>query len=242
MNLWQEKSRRRVRMQNSSRKPDYGESFERERQGFTYLHFRMKKELKRNPTELELFDRTHMTDGEYVCPMFKKVRIWKDAAGRAKGRRLYGFGNTRQTLEYERDGVDVEGSSLDQGALEDKIKLKECTKDLVKDLKTILPEMVCEVLEHLRQNDLEDEETKNSYDSYDSYEDNFEINMNNSRRHHIYAKKDGKKHVYGKSKHVYGKSNGDKHDMYRKHKKTRKQKLLVSLVMDDLGLDHSYFY
>ncbi|KAL6505414.1 hypothetical protein OROHE_022793 [Orobanche hederae] len=204
---------------------------------------RLRKELKRNPSELELFDHTHKTDGEYVCPKFKKVRetyetiikqkypdpesrpnfdvtAWKDASRRAKGRRLYGFGNTRQTLEYERDGADVEGSNLDQGALEDiiKLKIRECTNDLIKNLKTIFPEMVCEVLEHLRQNDVEDEETRNSYDSYDSYEDDFEINMDNSRRHRIYAKNDGKKHAYGKI------TNGDQHDMSKKHKKARKQK------------------
>ncbi|KAL6578077.1 hypothetical protein OROMI_010405 [Orobanche minor] len=99
-----------------------------------------------------------------------------------------------------------------------KLKIGECTKDVIKNLKTILPEMVCEVLEHLRQNDVEDEETRNSYDSYDSYEDDFEINMNHSRRHHIYAKNDGKKHAYGKI------SNGDHHDMSQKYKKARKQK------------------
>ncbi|KAL6525949.1 hypothetical protein OROHE_015473 [Orobanche hederae] len=65
-----------------------------------------------------LFDRTHKTDKKYVCPKFKKVRetyktiikqkypdpksrpnfdvtAWKDASGRAEGRRLYGFGSTR---------------------------------------------------------------------------------------------------------------------------------------------------
>ncbi|KAL6522344.1 hypothetical protein OROHE_016897 [Orobanche hederae] len=110
------------------------------------------------------------------------VTTWKDASRRAEGRRLYGFGNARQTLGYERDGADVEGRSLDQGALDDIIKLKigECTKDLVKNLKTILPEMMCKVLEHLRQNDVEDEESRNSYDSYDNYKDDFEINMDNS--------------------------------------------------------------
>ncbi|KAL6578078.1 hypothetical protein OROMI_010406 [Orobanche minor] len=35
---------------------------------------RLRKELKHKPTELELFDRTHKTDGEYVCLKFKKVR------------------------------------------------------------------------------------------------------------------------------------------------------------------------
>ncbi|KAL6584213.1 hypothetical protein OROMI_003502 [Orobanche minor] len=195
---------------------------------------RLRKELKRNPTELELFDHTQDGWGIYETyetiikqkypdpesrPNFD-VTAWKDASGRAKGRRLYGFGNTRQTLEYERDGADVEGSNLDQGALKDIIKLKigECTNDLIKNLNTILPEMVCEVLEHLRQNDVEDEETRNSYDSYDSYEDDFEINMDNSRRHRIYAKNDGKKHAYGKI------TNGDQHDMSKKHKKARKQK------------------
>ncbi|KAL6548036.1 hypothetical protein OROHE_009741 [Orobanche hederae] len=90
---------------------------------------RMRKEFKYNPIELELFDRTHKTDGEYVCPKAKKVQeiyeiiveekyldpesrsnfdviAWKDASGRYK-RRLYGFGNTRQNLDYERDGADV---------------------------------------------------------------------------------------------------------------------------------------
>ncbi|KAL6525950.1 hypothetical protein OROHE_015474 [Orobanche hederae] len=78
--------------------------------------------------------------------------------------------------------------------------------------------MVCEVLEHLRQNNVEDEEARNSYDSRDSYEDDFEINMDKSRRHRIYAKNDGKKYAYGKI------SNGDQHDMSQKHKKARKQK------------------
>ncbi|KAL6532605.1 hypothetical protein OROHE_014027 [Orobanche hederae] len=129
----------------------------------------MRKELKRNPTELELFDRAHRMDGEYICPKAKSavlfinciitiletyetiieekhrdpvsrpnfdVIAWKDASGRDKRRRLYEFGNTRQNLDYELDGADVEGSSLDQGALEDMIKLKtaECTKEVVGNL------------------------------------------------------------------------------------------------------------
>ncbi|KAL6498459.1 hypothetical protein OROHE_026647 [Orobanche hederae] len=138
--------------------------------------FTVGAERKCNPTELELFDRTHKTYGEYVCPKAKELRLllfinciitipetyetiitekypdpesrpnfdviaWKDASGRDKRRRLYGFGNTRQNLDYKCDGADEEGSSLDQGALEDMIKLKiaECTKEVGRKFEDCFP-------------------------------------------------------------------------------------------------------
>ncbi|KAL6580358.1 hypothetical protein OROMI_008382 [Orobanche minor] len=128
---------------------------------------RLRKELKRNPTELELFDRTRKTDGEYVCPKFKKVR------------------ETYETILKQKiliqSHVRILTSQLG------KMHMEELKGEDYMDLGTLdRPlKMVCKVLEHLRQNDVEDEETRNSYDSYDSFEDDFEINMDNSRRHRI---------------------------------------------------------
>ncbi|KAL6550478.1 hypothetical protein OROMI_020966 [Orobanche minor] len=78
-------------------------------QDITNLYWdKFKKHFKWMETYETLIEQKY-PDPE-SCPNFD-VTIWKDAAGGAKGSRLYVFGNTRQTLEYERDGADVEGSS-----------------------------------------------------------------------------------------------------------------------------------